>query len=1071
MKKFIAFFAERSLIVNMITIGVLLAGILFIFTAKREAFPRIDFDYVVANTIYPGATPEDVEKLISIPIEDQLREVDGIEDIWSNSIESRSIVVVKLDPDVKNRDKTINDIKNAIDRVTNLPTDAEDPVVTELSTAQQPVISIALVHKKGISNDKEEFELRKYAKMLNDRLFELQGVARIDKQGYRDREMIVEVNPARLDEYQVAINEIIFALAKQNVSFPGGVIKNPEGEMLIRTIGEVDTPEEIGNVLIRANDVGSWVRVRDVAIVRDSFKEESVINKTMGKKSITLTVLKKESADIITLVDRIFQEIERFKRLLPADYDIVTNNDLSYFVRRRLTVLHGNALIGFILVIVTLVITLGWRISLVTALGLPIAFCGTFIWMAWQGVTVNLMSMFGLIVVLGMLVDDAIVVSENVYRNLEEGMGLKEAVINGTSEVAVPVAGTILTTIAAFVPLMFMTGIMGKFMWTLPAVVSVALLFSWAESMLILPAHILDVERFRKTPIKTNDESTPVLNFFRDHYVRYLTVILHNKYTFFVAVFIFVSLTVGLYVWKIKFILFPAAGIEVVVVKAQSPNGTSVQKMSENLALVEREIEKLPKEELESFTSRAGIMQENPNDPDTKRGSKYGIIMVYLTPEEKRTRKADQIMDYIREKTKHLNVFENIEYKYQRHGPPVGAPVAVTIKGDNFDVLNKIAAEYMAHLKTIKGIKDIKSNFEEGKDEIRVAINQRMAAMAGITVLDIATTIRSYFEGSVATNIRKTDEEINIRVMFPPELRTRVGDLQKVKIANKMGRLVPFSMVTTQSEAKGISIINRYNWRRTLRVTAEIDEHAKNVTSVVVNRELMRKFSDIEERYPGYSVSYEGEFKDTQESVINLGRSFILAVLAIYIILVALLRSLLHPLVIMGVIPLTIVGVIWTFFFHGLPISFLALMGLVGLVGVVVNDSIVMVDFIRNARSRGCNSFEATIEAARTRLRPIFLTTITTFFGLIPTAYGIGGNDPFLKPMAISMSWGLAFGTLVTLFCTPVLYNILNDIRRIFLKERMEAYEREPMSEKVADTIRCIEASSVEQFPKRGKKK
>lgn len=1067
MKKFIAFFAERSLIVNIITIGVLLAGIMFIFTAKREAFPRIDFDYVVANTVYPGATPEDVEKLISIPIENQLREVDGIEELWSSSIESRSIVVVKLDPDVKNRDKVINDIKNAIDRITDLPADAKKPVVTELSTAQQPVISIALLNKKGISNDREEFELRKYAKMLYDRLLELDGVARIDKQGYREREMIVEVNPYLLEEYQVAINEIIFALAKQNVSFPGGVIKNPQGEMLIRTIGEVDTPEEIGNILIRANDVGHWVRIRDVAHVRDSFEEETIINKTMGKKSITLTVLKKEAADIITLVNRIFQEIDRFKRIMPADFEIVTNNDLSYFVRRRLDVLKGNAIIGFILVIISLLVTLGWRISLVTALGLPIAFSGTFIWMASQNVTVNLMSMFGLIVVLGMLVDDAIVVAENVYRYLEEGVGLKEAVINGTTEVVTPVAGTILTTIAAFAPLMFMTGIMGKFMWTLPAVVSVALLCSWAESMLILPAHILDMERFRKSPIKNGSRSTPILNFFRERYIRALTVVLRNKYKFFFLVFLFVCLTIGLYVWKVKFILFPASGIEVVVIKAQSPNGTSVQRMSENLALVEQEIIKLPKEELESFTSRAGIMQENPNDPDTKRGSKYGIIMVYLTPEQQRKRTAAEIMDEIREKTKHLKVFENIEYKYLRHGPPVGAPVTVTIKGDDFEILNKIASEYIAHLKSIKGIKDIKSNFEEGKDEIRISVNQRMAAMAGITVHDIATTVRSYFEGAVATTIRKTDEEIDIRVMFPPEFRTKVDDLQKVKIANKMGRLVPFSMVTTQSKAKGVSIINRHGWRRTIKITADIDEHAKGITSVSVNRELMKKFHNIEERYPGYTISYEGEFKDTKESLINLGRAFVLAVIAIYIILVALFRSLLHPLVIMGVIPLTIVGIVWTFFFHGLPISFLALMGLVGLVGVVVNDSIVMVDFIRKARSRGCNSFDATIEAARTRLRPIFLTTITTFFGLIPTAYGIGGNDPFLKPMALSMSWGLAFGTLVTLFGTPVLYNILNDIRKIFFKERMESYEREPIAEKVADTIRCLEATSKEQFPRR----
>jgi multidrug efflux pump subunit AcrB len=440
--------------------------------------------------------------------------------------------------------------------------------------------------------------------------------------------------------------------------------------------------------------------------------------------------------------------------------------------------------------------------------------------------------------------------------------------------------------------------------------------------------------------------------------------------------------------------------------------------------------------------------------------------MTYLTPDEDRVRKADIIMDEIRKKTKSFKVFESLEFKYVRHGPPQGPPVSVTIKGDDYETLNKIAAEYLDYLKTIKGLKDIKSSFEEGKDEIRVLVNEKNAAIAGITVFDIATTIRSHFEGSVATTIKKTDEEIDIRVIFPERLRNSVRNLDRVKIANRAGRLVPFSMVTDIREGKSISMVNRHGWRRMVKVSAEIDEKEKGLTSVTINRRLIEKFQAIDERYPGYIVNYEGEFKDTKESMQNLVRSFIIALLAIYIILVTLFRSLLHPLVIMGIIPLTIVGVIWTFFAHGLPLSFLALMGLVGLTGVVVNDSIVMVDFIRKAKARGLDTFNATIEAARIRLRPVFLTTITTFFGLLPTAYGIGGNDPFLKPMAISMSWGLVFGTIVTLFGTPVLFGILSDIREFFMKDRMEAYEREPLAEKIGDTI-----MSIEENPGGSKKK
>ncbi|HON77615.1 MAG TPA: efflux RND transporter permease subunit [Spirochaetota bacterium] len=1059
MKRIIGFFADNGLLINIISVGLLLSGIMFIVSAKREAFPNINFDYVVSNTIYPGASAADVEKHVTIEIEDQLREVDGIEEITSSSIEARSIVVVKLDPDLPNRDKVINDIKSAIDRINDFPEDVEDPVVTEIGTNQRPIIDISLFNKGGIHNDAEEFELRKYAKILEDRIIDLPGVARIDKQGYRDREMIVEINPALLDVYQVGVNEVVTALAKKNLNFPGGVIKAPTGEVMIRTIGEVETADELRRVLIRANDLGNWVSVGDVATVKDSFEEESIINNTLGKKSVAITVLKKESADIIDLVDQILHEISRFKKLLPDNFEIVTNNDLSYYVRRRLNVLSNNAIVGSLLVVISLLLALGWRISLVTALGLPLAFCGTFIWMAYYGISINLMSMFGLIVVLGMLVDDAIVVAENVYRHLEDGMPVREAVINGTHEVIVPVAGTIMTTIAAFAPLMFMSGIMGKFMWTLPAVVSVALVFSWVESMLILPSHILEIEKRRKHDTIASGHKDGLLEFFRSRYVSILAVVLRFRYLFAFILFLFFVGTIIFARFNTKFILFPQSGIETVVVKAESPTGTSVARMSENLNLIEQIIAKLPKSELESYTSRAGIMSEGANDPNTKRGAEYGIILVYLTPEGQRERKADEIMDEIRKKTKKYleqKVFDTLEYKYIRHGPPVGSPVAVQIKGNDFEVLKKIAAQYKKYLSGIKGLKDIKDNFEEGKDEIRVFVDERTAAIAGITVADVANTLRTCFEGTVATEIKKTDEEIDIRVRFPLHLRKNIDTLRNVKISNKTGNLVPFSRVTRIEKTKGISVINRRMWRRTITVSAEIDEHAKDVTSSRVNLKLIHDFRDIEDKYPGYTVSYEGEFKDTQESQQNLSRSFIIAALVIYIILVALFRSLLHPLVIMGVIPLTILGVIWTFFFHGLPLSFLAIMGLVGLTGVIVNDSIVYVDFIKKARLKGLARLEATLEAGRNRLRPIFLTTITTFFGLIPTAYGIGGNDPFLKPMAISMSWGLIFGTIITLFGTPVLYNILTDIRRLFLREKMEGVERDPLSEKIGETIQQI---------------
>ncbi|HDP80993.1 MAG TPA: efflux RND transporter permease subunit, partial [Spirochaetes bacterium] len=479
----------------------------------------------------------------------------------------------------------------------------------------------------------------------------------------------------------------------------------------------------------------------------------------------------------------------------------------------------------------------------------------------------------------------------------------------------------------------------------------------------------------------------------------------------------------------------------------EAPSGTTVRQMSEKLGLIEGVIAKLPSTELDTFTSSAGIMQEEPNDPNTKRGSNYGIVMIYMTPEQNRKRKADAIIDEVRQGCKpFMKEFTKLEFTLARTGPPVGKAINVTIKGDDFDVLNRISDEYKTYLHTIKGLKDIKDDFEAKKDEVRVVVDEKTAAIAGITVYDVATTVRTCFEGTVATSIKKTDEEIDIRVRFPEALRNNIDSLKRIKVANRLGNLVPITSIARFEMTRGLSTIGRKDWRRVVNVTADIDEHAKDVTSVTVNRGLMEKFVGVEERYPGYTVSYEGEFKDTQESVQDLMKSFIIAFIVIYIILVALFRSLVHPFIIVAVIPLTLVGVIWTFFLHGLPISFLALMGVVGLTGVVVNDSIVLVDFIKKKRVEGLSPVDACVEAGAMRLRPVFLTTVTTVLGLIPTAYGIGGFDPFLKPMALSLSWGLAFGTMITLIGTPMLYVMLSDVRQLFYRQDYQERIREEFS-------------------------
>ncbi len=1041
MKRFVAFFAERSLLINIISIGILIAGIMFLARANREAFPKVDFDWVIVRTLYPGATAEDIEKHISIPIEDQLREVDGIEELYTTSVESQSIAAIKLDPDLENKDSTINDIKNAIDRYEEFPEDAEDPIVQELKTSQRPILNVSVMSKKGIKNDEDERKLRTHAKMLEDRMLEVDGVAKVTREGYRDREMVIEVDPILLDRYHVAINDVVLALSKRNLNFPGGQVKTQKEEIMVRTIGEVENTEDIGNVLIRANDIGNWVRVKDVARVKDSFDEEVLVSKTNSEQAVNLTVVKKESGDIIDVVDEIFRIVDNFKEKYSKEYDFVTSRDLSYFVKRRLKVLKYNAIVGFILVMLSLFLTLGWRIALVTTIGLPIAFCIAFIWMGQQGLTINLISMFGLIVVLGMLVDDAIIVAENIYRHLEEGKDVRSAVIEGTTEVIVPVAGTIMTTIAAFSPLMLMTGIMGKFMWALPAVVSVALIGSWIESMLILPSHVLDIEKRNKKPVHLRrEEKEGLYPRVKARYQRALVFVLNNRYKFSLLIMIVFVGTILFAKKNSKFILFPQGNIDRFFIYFEAPKGTTVQEVSRKLVNFEKVVAKLPPEELESFDTLAGKIVDQSMRQKEKTGSNYGTISVYLTPEQDRHRKTSEIIKWIKKETKaYIKDFDQVDYENLRTGPPVGEPVNITIKGDSFPEILKVADIFKKYLEKVKGITDVKDNFDDPKKELKIFLKDKVSAIAGISVFDVASTVRASFKGTVATKIKKSDEEIDIRVIFPEKFRNNINNLKLVKVSNRIGNLVPLNQIASFQESEGISLISRIDRKRAVRVTANIDEKAKHLSSVYINNLLQKDFAGVEKDNPGIIVDYLGEFKDTQESMSSLRRSFLIAVIIIYIILVGIFRSLLHPLIVMSVIPLSFIGVVWVFYFHGMPLSFLSIMGIVGLAGVVVNDSIVLVDFIRNARAQGLSPYEATVEAGGNRLRAIFLTTLTTFLGLVPTAYGIGGLDPFLVPMAVSMAWGIAFGTFITLFATPLLYLLSSDLRILIMREEKPA--------------------------------
>jgi multidrug efflux pump subunit AcrB len=1064
------FSIRQRVLVNLITFAAIIIGAFVTFGMQRDTFPDVEVDWVLVTAVYPGASPQEVEKLVTIPIEDALKNIDGIETYGSASRESASTLFVELEPGLANRDRVINEIAREVDKV-DLPDDAEDPEVQEL-VIMHPLIEISFTGK-GIGEER----LRDHARNFEEFLKTVDGVGAVDRFGWRDREISIEVKPGDLEDYYMSLSQVIRSISNQNLNLPGGKIKSGNRELILRTVGELKEAGEFEDIIIRTNSDGQFLRLGDIASVKEQFKEAEMLYKTNGKPSVNLLPKKKKDGDTIRIVDSIKEEVKRYGDENRDEIDIALVNDMAFYVKRRLNVLTSNGSIGLVLLILTLLMFLNSRIALVTALGIPFAFLTALIFMSFFGVTLNLLTMFGLILVLGMIVDDAIVVSENVYRHMEEGMPVREAAVKGTMEVAAPVTATILTTAAAFAPLMFISGIMGKFLKFFPMGVIFCLAASLFEALVILPTHLADWVKPLKAKKDIDRESEEekeklkkersfirkmvllpfvmAANAFRflfsserkgseagwfrailDSYTGLLKFALSNRYKLAIGAFFILVAAVVFSVKVMPFKLFPDA-IEMFYVRLETPEGTSLEATSDVLSEVEKILMTLPPEELENITSTVGFSGELGGGIADKYGTQYAQCIMYLTPAQNRPRPAHEIIADVRSKIEERNIPDivNLEFEKVQGGPPVGKPVAVEVRGDEYPQLLKIRNRIIAFMKTVEGIEDIKDNYELDKEEIQISIDKREASRLGLSVRQIAMTIRYAFEGGVATTVRKGDDDMDVVVRLPEEARNSFETLKTLTIPNDMGRLIRLDRVAVFTTNQGIRVLNHQDSRRTVTITAAIDD--SKITAVEANRKIKNEFADISSEYPGYFLKIGGEWEDTSESIQSIFKAFAVAFLLIYMILATQFKSFIQPLIIMTSVPYGLIGVVLALYFHGQPISMMALFGVVGLTGVVVNDSLILVDFINKRKNAGIGIFEAVMEAGRMRLRPIMLTSITTIIALMPLIYGIGGEEPFLVPAAIAMSYGLLAATFLTLVLVPCIYLIVNDISvKLSRKER-----------------------------------
>jgi multidrug efflux pump subunit AcrB len=1017
--RFILFFVKNPVFVNLAMLLTFLSGGYFYATMTREVFPEIPLDMVAITTTYSDISPEQIEKEITIPIEDAVHAITGVDEVDSRSLEGVSMIELKLEQGASVT-KVAQDVRSEIERTVDLPKDADDPVVVEIES-QFPVINVT------VRGNAPEADLRAVAKELESGIEGIRGVASVVLTGYRDREVSVELDPERLAAFQVGAGQVADAVAARNLDLPAGLIRGSKTEYLVRTVGEYADPTQLADTVVLRRADGRHVRLGDVADVKVAFAREEAYGKVQGERAITLDVSKKRHGDTIAIVDQVNRVIARVQAGAPPGVHIGTTRDGSVWIASRLKTLYVNGAIGFVLVCLTLFALLDWRMAFWAAVGIPTSFLMAFIFMKMAGMSINMLSLFALIVVLGLIVDDAIIVTENVYRYLLRGMEPKVAAVIGSAEVMMPVLAATSTTMAAFLPMLLMSGIMGKFMKVIPIVVLFCLAATMIESLVMLPSHLAEFAKGLKSGVRKEGHRFVRL---RRRYAKLIVTALRHRYLTVGLLLAAAVMSVFVMRFHMRFVMFNTKDLPGFAVMVETPQGTSLAQTGRVLAQVEAVGRQLPPTDMNAMVTLVGS-QFDISTGRVTQGSNLGMVYFELAHfDDPNRRNGYVVLNDFRGRLKGLSGYESLRVIETQGGPPVGRPVEVKVRGDDVEVLRTIARQVQDYLGTIPGVYDIATDDVPGKPELTARVDEDRAALYGLTAAGVARAVRIAFEGEKVSEIRRGNDTLDVVVRYSRDFADRPQRVDQVRLFSQTAGWVPLTSVAPVELDQGPSAVIRKDRKRTVLVSAAVDKDV--ITSTEANRLVKERFAGVPDRYPGYELVYGGENERQMESLYSLARASALAVLLIYLILGTLFRSFIQPLVIMSTVPFAFIGVVVGHLVMMQPLGLLSLIGLAGLVGVVVNDSLVLVAFVNQARDRGASRWLSLARSARQRLRPILLTSVTTILGLLTLSFQTRGQAAYLAPMAISIVWGLAFATVLTLIMVPCVMAILDDLGRRF---------------------------------------
>ena len=1033
--------------INLIMVFILVAGFFTVTQMRREMFPQFALDMVNVSVAYPGASPEEVEEGICIKIEEKIKGVEGISRTLSGAYENMGSVTVELDADADIK-QVLNDIKTEVDRIDTFPEDAKEPVVIEIVN-RNPVITVA------VYGDESEKALRQVAEKIRDDLVDTGSISLARLVGTRNYEISVEVSEENLRRYGISFDHIARALKSGSIDLPGGAIKTTQGDLLVRSKGQLYTGEEFEDLPLITHNDGTVVRLGEVARVIDEFEDKDIKTRFNGKPAILVQVNRTNHEDDIEISEVVRDYVENLRHKIPEGIKLATWFDLSTMVRDRIDLLLRNGAQGIFLVFIVLALFLNLRLAFWVALGIPISFMAAFIALDISDNTINMISLFAFIMTLGILVDDAIIVGENIFSHYGKGKSPKEAVVAGLKEVGGPVVMAVTTTVVAFTPLIFIPGIMGKFIGVMPKAVIIILVVSLAEALVILPAHLEGAlthtlqktknvaswhERLRE---KIEQLLNIVIERFYSSAIKY--VVINRYFTLgigFGVLIISLGIIIGGYV---PFTFMHKGESDWIIAEVNYPLGTPFELTKKSIEYIEKKAFAL-NNHFEQFKEKngdliintyslTGVIPRRDWKPG-EYGGHCGEVWIEMVSSEYRPGiSTDTVINAWRKLVGQIPGIDTLSF-FTIGGGPSGNPIEIQLAGKDFDWLRQAADELKAEIKTYPGTFDITDNFKPGKKEKQVRIKEG-ARSINITMRDIARQLRQAFYGEEALRIQRGKDDLKVMVRYAEQDRRSLSGIEDIRIRTVEGQEIPIEVVADVTEGRAYSVIRRVDRKRVITVISDIDEARANASNIVTD--LKKNFlPKLIKRYPGLKVDLEGQEKRTRESLDSLKTGFALALMVIFLLLASQFRSYIQPIIIMMAIPFGLIGAIGGHVVMGIHFTMISIFGIVALSGIVVNDSLILIDFINRAIRSGVEIHTAVIESGKVRFRPVILTSITTIAGLFPLLLERSFQAQFLIPMAVSISFGLLAATLLTLLFVPALYLIINDIRNIFVKKPLQ---------------------------------